>query len=893
MKLSLNICYHTQWGENIRVCGNVRALGAGMEDMAAAMTPAEDSDMWTLHVDIPDGETRLEYRYIVERDGHTVRREWGDGHILPLQPGVHGVNIVDRWCDMPEDKPFYSSAFTTCVFRRAGRQLPVSAEAGRVLLEVEAPLVAPDQVVAVCGSTPSMGSWEPARAVRMSDADYPLWRCVVDCRDITEASEFKFVVLDCRDGSLVAWEPGENRRVGIKPEIGEATVIAGLRMHNPFGHWRGAGVAIPVFSLRSDEDFGVGDFYDMKRMIDWAASTGQRFLQILPINDTTMTHTWKDSYPYNANSTFALHPMYLRLEALGRLKDHARREHYARLRNSLNELMQIDYEKVNNAKIAYFHEIFAQNGATDLATDEFRAFFEANRSWLVPYAAFCVLRDRYSTPDFTLWPAEYATYDAARIADFAATSREEMEYVYYLQFHLDRQMKEVAAYAREHGVAIKGDIPIGISRTSADAWQSPELFNMDSQAGAPPDVFSVLGQNWGFPTYNWDVMARDGYAWWKARFRKMSDYFDAYRIDHVLGFFRIWQIPMDAVHGLLGIFNPALPFTPDEMRSGYDFWFDADRFTRPYIMDWFLGDYFGDLTDEVRARYLHAEGDGRYSLLPEFDTQRKVVDHFASLEAGDHNNRIRDGLMGLIDNVLFIEDPVQRGKYHPRISAQFSQIYQSLGDYEKWCFNRLYNDFFYHRHDAFWYEKAMEKLPPLLQSTDMLVCAEDLGMIPHCVPEVMRRLEMLSLEIQRMPKDPKVEFGDTWHYPYFSVCTTSTHDMGGIRQWWEEDRGATQRFYNQVLHEPGGAPYFCEPWICNRIVDLHLKSPSMLCILPLQDWLSIDGDLRRTDPREEQINVPANSRHYWRYRMHLTIEDLMRAESFNDILRSSIAASGR
>ena len=890
MMLTLHIDYHTQWGECLKVCGSAQVLGAGRDNFAAPMTPG-DGDRWTLHIDIPEGEMPVTYHYIVVRDGHTVRREWGKGHTLDCPQPLHSCVMLDRWCDMPDDKPFYASAFTQCVCKRQAPAPDVEASAGKILFEAEAPMVAPGQVLAIAGSTPSLGAWDTAKAVRMSDARYPQWRALVDARDITAASEFKFVVLDSATGNVVAWEHGDNRTVGIDPAIGEATVLAGLRVRNPF-HWKGAGVAIPVFALRSDDDFGVGDFYDLKKMIDWAAATGQRFVQILPVNDTTMTHTWMDSYPYNANSTFALHPMYLRLQELGTLADKKRRAHYEALGKDLNALAQIDYERVNEGKIAFFHEIFAQEGQRTLASADYKAFVEANRSWLLPYAAFCVLRDRFGTPDFTQWPDGFDRYDAERIERFAAANTADMDYVCYLQYHLDKQMRHVAAYARERGVAIKGDIPIGISRTSADAWQSPELFNMNSQAGAPPDDFSVLGQNWGFPTYNWDVMARDGYAWWKARFSKMSEYFDAYRIDHVLGFFRIWQIPMDAIHGLLGIFNPALPFTPDEMRSGYDFWINPDLHTRPYIMDWFLGDFFGELTDRVRNEYLIAEGYGRYRLKPEVDTQRKVADLFAGA-ADDASKRIRDGLMGLIDNVLFIEDPVERGKYHPRISAQHSYIYRSLNDYEKWCFDRLYNDFFYRRHDAFWHEKAMQKLPPLIGATDMLVCAEDLGMIPHCVPSVMHELEILSLEIQRMPKDPNTEFGNTAAYPYFSVCTTSTHDMGGIRQWWEEDRAATQRFYNQVLHESGQAPYFAEPWVCERIVRRHLESPSMLCILPWQDWMSIDGDLRRHAPREEQINVPANSRHYWRYRMHIKLEDLLLCDSLNDILLTAIRTSGR
>ncbi len=656
--------------------------------------------------------------------------------------------------------------------------------------------------------------------------------------------------------------------------------------------WRGAGVAIPVFSIRSKSDFGVGDFYDVKDMVDWAVATGQSFIQLLPVNDTTMTHTWTDSYPYNANSTFALHPMYLRLSELGTLADKKRQQYYDNLGRELNELKEIDYERVNNAKNEFCREIFRQEGAKVMATPDFKAFVEKNLSWLEPYAAYCALRDKFGSAEFSQW-GEYEKYDAKKIAKFIKANPDDINFVYYQQFYLDKQMRHVHQYASERGVAIKGDIPIGISRTSVDAWTNPRLFNLDCQAGAPPDDFSVLGQNWGFPTYNWEEMNKDGFAWWKARFRKMAEYFDAYRIDHILGFFRIWQIPMDAIHGLLGIFNPALPFSVDELRYNYDFWIDVDLQTTPYIMDYFVEDFFGPYTSEACKKYMKSAGHGRYRLKDEFNTQRKIADYFAGLPKNEKNSRLCDGLLGLVDNVLFIEDPYEKGKYHPRISAQFTYVYRSLNDYERWCFDRLYNDFYYHRHNDFWYGKAMWKLPPLIDSTDMLVCAEDLGMIPACVPAVMQQLEILALEIQRMPKDPGAEFGNTWNYPYLSVCTTSTHDMGGIRQWWEENRDKTQDFYNKVLHCQGAAPYFAEPWVCDRIIDLHLDSPSMLCILPLQDWLSIDGDLRRENPQEEQINVPANSRHYWRYRMHLNIEDLLRDTDFTARLRDKIHNSGR
>ena len=890
MKLTFNIDYRTNWGESLYVTGNCQALGDNDFEKARKMD-LQGQQQWKLSIEVPDDTQQVEYRYEVRHDNGYVKHEWGPAHVLPIGTSTVDTVIYDRWQDQPLDKPYYASAFVDCICARGPRAKQVFPRKNFVTFEVAAPMLQPDWTLAIVGETESLGKWDTAAAKKMSDADYPRWAVNVDASDLKDDTQYKFIILD-QEGKEVAWEAGDNRTLGVFPARGAATVVAGMRFINPLQPWRGAGTAIPVFSLRSEEDFGVGDFFDLKKMIDWCKSTGQTFLQILPINDTTMTHMWQDSYPYNANSCFALHPMYLRLEELGVLADKARREHFDNLRHELNALPQIDYERVNNAKIEYFHEIFDQEGERTVKSADFKAFVEKNKSWLMPYAAFCVLRDRHNSPVFATW-GEYAVYDKDKIDEFIRHNQGEIDYVCYLQYHLDKQMHQVHDYANEKGIAIKGDIPIGISRDSVDAWIDPRLFNMDCQAGAPPDDFSVLGQNWGFPTYNWEEMARDGFAWWKARFRKMSEYFDAYRIDHVLGFFRIWQIPYSALHGLLGTFNPALPFTPDELRYDYDFWLDVDLQTTPFIMDYFLHDFFGEYTDEARERFMYEVSAGRYKLKDPFTTQRAVADYFATQEKNDKNTRLCDGLLGLIDQVLFIEDPVEEGKYHPRISAQFTYIYRHLNDYERWCFDRLYNDFFYRRHNDFWYGKAMWKLPPLIDATNMLTCAEDLGMIPACVPAVLSQLEILTLEIQRMPKDPNAPFGNTWSYPYYSVCTTSTHDMGGIRVWWEEDPARTADYYHHVLHQQGEPPFYAEPWVCEKILELNAKSPSMLCIIPLADWLSMDGTIRRGNPADEIINVPANPRHYWRYRMHLTLDDLRRASDFNNKLTTLIKSSGR
>lgn len=883
MKLTFHINYHTNWGESVYIVAPFAPEGLKLE--------LQGTEAWSVTVDIPESEANFDYRYQVRNDNGARIDEWGPAHHFGRGRSTCAANIFDRWQDQPWDKPYYSSAFTQCIRRRGTKAKPATVRKGHITISVAAPMVEPDCVVALCGSAPSLGEWDTAKAILMSDADYPVWTATVPAADLNSATEFKFLILNA-DLKPVAWENGSNRVLGITPAADEVTVYAGMRFINPLAPWRGAGTAIPVFALRSEEDFGVGDFFDLMKMVDWCKATGQNFLQILPINDTTMTHTWVDSYPYKANSCFALHPMYLRLEELGILADKQRREYYEAIRAELNALPAVDYERVNNAKNEYFREIFAQEGARTLASHDYKDFLAANSHWLLPYAAFCTLRDQFGTPEFGKW-GEYAVYDKAKVDKFIADNRTQIDFVCYLQFHLDRQMRRVHQYANAAGIAFKGDVPIGIARDSVDAWTDTRLFNMDCQAGAPPDDFSVLGQNWGFPTYNWEEMARDGFAWWKARFRKMAEYFDAYRVDHVLGFFRIWQIPMDAIHGLLGVFNPALPFSEDELRYNYDFWLDVDLQTTPYIMDSFLPDFFGPYADEARERFMYSVGYGRYKLKDPFATQRAVAEYFATQEINEKNTRLCDGLIGLIDQVLFIEDPYEKGKYHPRISAQYTYTYRALNDYERWCFDRLYNDFFYRRHNDFWYGKAMWKMPPLINATDMLCCAEDLGMIPNCVPAVLSNLEILTLEIQRMPKDPSTRFGNTWSYPYYSVCTTSTHDMGGIRAWWEEDRSQTADFYHNVLHHGGEVPYFCEPWICREILDLQVKSPSMLCIIPLADWLSMDEKLRRENPADEVINVPANPRHYWRYRMHLTLEQLRGETEFNTELAKMIKDSGR
>ncbi len=656
---------------------------------------------------------------------------------------------------------------------------------------------------------------------------------------------------------------------------------------------RCAGTLVPVFSLRSRESFGVGDFGDLKKMIDWVAKTKQRVLQILPINDTTITHTWTDSYPYSCISIFALHPQYADLNQLPKIADKALADEMEQLRQELNALPQIDYERVNDAKVRYLRAIYEQEGKDTLASKEFKQFFKETEQWLVPYAQYCFLRDTNGTADFLKWEGHtsWNEDDRAALSNGRTKAYRDVAFYYFVQFILSEQMKAAHEYARANHVILKGDIPIGVNRFGCDVWSEPRYFNLNGQAGAPPDDFSVSGQNWGFPTYNWDEMIADGCQWWVRRFQNMQQYFDAYRIDHVLGFFRIWEIPATAVHGLLGHFSPALGMSREEI-EGYGLHWQEDLFTTPFITDWVLDRVFHERAQEVREKYVEPKWEGHYRMRPEFDTQKKIEAAFEGCTE-ERDIWLRDGLYSLVSDVLFVRDHKDSNKFHPRISVQFDFIYENLYDSDKAIFNRLYNDYFYRRNNQFWYHEAMKKLPLLVNATRMLVCAEDLGMVPDCVEWVMNELRILSLELQSMPKDPKVRFGYLSRNPYRSVCTISSHDMPTLRQWWDENWERTQAYHNTMLHRGDAAPHPLPGWLARDILSRHLYSPSMLCIISIQDWMAMDENLRLDDPDAERINIPANPKHYWRYRMHVNLEDLMENQDFNGNMIEMITNSGR
>ena len=895
MIVSFQIPYRTVWGESVAV-DLTAVTKTGKETNTHLSLSTVDGNLWRGEVPLSASAVKISYQYSIEKDDSVVRREWDmQARTVALPKGsVNRLLCIDHWRECPSNPHRYTSAFTEAFSRRQLMDWPETPWERSLTIWVEAPEVPSDCILAVLGSSPLLGEWQQGREVRLVPVAPNTWAFSLDLDAIDGTLEYKYLVLDADTGSQRGWELHDNRLLA-KPAVERkmSVSIEDSPVSLPFAPWRGAGCVIPVFSLRSEHSFGVGDFGDLKRMVNWVAMTGQRVLQLLPVNDTTLSRRWTDSYPYNAISIYALHPLYADLSALPPLEDAAQRTAYRDAQQKLNALPRMDYERVMDTKHNYLRCLFVQEGKKTMATKAYKAFYSANREWLLPYAAFCTLRDLFHTPDFRRWPKyrQYTDKIASMLMKKDTETADEIDFNCYVQYILHEQLTEAQRYARSKGVALKGDIPIGISPTSVEAWKEPHYFNLDGQAGAPPDYFSQNGQNWGFPTYNWEAMLADGCRWWRSRFEKMAEYFDAYRIDHVLGFFRIWEIPQDSVHGLLGHFAPALPMSVDEIEE-FGLTWREQVYLQPYITDRIINRLFGDDTATVRHTYLEPMGNGRYALKEEYNTQRKVEAVFSNKNDA-HSLSIRDGLYRLISNVLFLRDKHETDKFHPRIVAMHDFLYEDLGDWEKDAFNRIHEHYFHHRHNQFWYEQAMKKMPHLVAATRMLVCAEDLGMIPECVPWVMNELGILSLEIQTMPKKSWVQFANLWENPYRSVATISTHDMPTLRGWWDEQRETVQTYYNQMLYHEGQAPHPLPGAVAEEIVVRHLESPSMLCLLSLQDWLSIDESVRFSDPDAERINVPSNPRHYWCYRMHVTIEQLMANTALNEKIRGLVRSSGR
>ncbi|HKK09207.1 MAG TPA: 4-alpha-glucanotransferase, partial [Bacteroidales bacterium] len=638
MILHFKIQYFTRWGERLRLAGDVPALGKMDENKAADMQlTSNDSGVWDLKIDVRRKlPITFKYRYFIEDENTGTRTyECADRELKISNPQCASADIFDSWRSAPEpENTLFSSAFTEAMLRPEKKTneefidfSTQEADEYIVRFQIHVARVEPGDRVGIAGNCGTLGNWDPEKGLLMTNEDHPKWRKEVRMKKKDLPVYYKYFIYNEHTGTVRFMEDGRDRFLNFNNirKKNKLLIRGDERFSFPRMPWKGAGVSIPVFSLKRQQGYGVGEFTDMKQLVDWANKTGMKLIQLLPVNDTVATHTWTDSYPYAAISVYALHPIYANIEEMGRLRSETANRIVKERGQHLNRGKTIDYDGVMQLKSRYFKMLFDEQKESFLQDKDFLKFFDKNAYWLKPYAAFSYLRDLFNTPNFSRW-GRYSNFKedlVDEITDINSDHYDDIAIHYFIQYHLHKQLLAAANYARENGVILKGDIPIGIYRNSVDAWVKPELYHMDKQAGAPPDDFSFKGQNWGFPTYNWDEMAKDGFRWWKNRLHKLSEYFDAFRIDHILGFFRIWEIPFESVDGIMGYFNPSLAFHRNELAER-GIYLDEFRMGRPYIREHFLYERFGDLTDSVKQQFLDEYAPGQYKLKPEVATQRQI-----------------------------------------------------------------------------------------------------------------------------------------------------------------------------------------------------------------------------------------------------------------------------
>jgi 4-alpha-glucanotransferase len=886
MKINLFLKYSTQLGQSISVyLKDENGLVVETESLQY-----ENQSSWKISLDTLSLKKKnvVYYQYALLENGVFQYLDNWKNRTLDLISQSNDFDVIDIFDDWQsliiESEVFNTKPFRNLFFKNNTSKKSITLKKITHQFNVACIQLPQNKKIGILGSGKKWNNWDPEKLVLL-DKNESYWSVNLKFKKTDFPLEFKFVVFDAVTKKIDCFEPNENRKCTEIPQENKFIV------HNHIvdfkdSAWKGAGINIQLSSLKSKKNWGVGDFSTLELLSDWCKKADIKMIQLLPINDTIATYTNKDSYPYAAISVFALHPMFIDISSLVNQYHLTIGDAMLKQVQKLNQRSTFDYESVSILKLEIINTIFRKQKLDFLKTVSFKQFFKANQEWLQPYAVFCFLRDKYKTVNYFHWN-EYAVYQEKHIKQFCDPANaffEEIAFYYFTQYHLHVQLKKAIETAHKNGVIIKGDLPIGVGRFSVDTWMKPHLFHLDMQAGAPPDAFSTKGQNWNFPTYNWEEMKKENYSWWRKRLSHMDNYFDAIRIDHILGFFRIWSVPLHAISGIFGHFEPVIALKKSDVKNK-GLLFDEHRYCDPLVNSDLIKQWF-----ELDAEWVESTiiKDGK--IKSTLNTEKKIEQFCLANNVSDD---IKFKLFDLLADVILLKDENNAGQYHFRINMQQTNVFKSFSKEEQEKLNELYNSYFYNNQNDIWDESAKEKLTAIQQSTKMLICAEDLGMVPEIVEPALLKREILSLQVQRMPKKYNERFSNPLEAPYLTVVTPSTHDMSTIREWWTENKAQSQNFYNQYLLKSGKAPPKADAEICKSIIKNHLQSKAMWCVFLIQDLLSADDQLKRKKVLEERMNIPADPEHIWNYSMHITIEQLIREKAFTQAVKKSIIESNR
>ena len=639
------------------------------------------------------------------------------------------------------------------------------------------------------------------------------------------------------------------------------------------------GMAIPVGALRTSESCGIGEFLDLEPMADFCKKSSIDLIQLLPVNDTGT-----ESSPYSALSAFALHPVYIRLQAIPEAASFDK--DIAELRAKYDSLPRFRYREIRDEKLEMLHRIFDINEKNIVNSPELSAWIQEN-PWIAEYAVFMNLKRRNFDASWKTWD-KMRTPTHAEIQDRWNSPNRRSEHLFFawLQMRLDQQFSRAVAYCGKQGIAVKGDIPIMMNEDSCDAWANPEFFRDDLRAGSPPDGPNPLGQNWGFPIYNWENLKADGYSWWKQRLAHSARYYSAYRIDHILGFFRIWAIPYGEGSGFLGWTCPHAPVTAAELAERG---FTGDR------LRWICEPHVPTRTIEAVNNYDYLGTHGILNKLmnrignEELWLFKSEIHHENDICNVPMPDAVRAELVKAWRNRMMLvtgRDDKGKALYSPVWTFRESTAWQSLGGDEKNSLEELFREKS-RQNEILWKNQAEELLGTLTSSVNMLACAEDLGTIPESVPEVLGKLGILGLKVIRWERhwDRQGQpFKNIAEYPGLSVATSSVHDSSTLRGWWEQENGA-QDFLacwnpEQAGCPPGSTDLFrtrYSPEVAAFVLRTMAGTSSSVLVIPMQDFLSLSKDYYAANPTDERINVPGSvSSFNWTYRLPETVENLIK-----------------
>ena len=654
---------------------------------------------------------------------------------------------------------------------------------------------------------------------------------------------------------------------------------------------RKSGIVIPLGALRTSQSCGVGEYPDLVVLGDVCSLCGLSFIQLLPVNDTGF-----QSSPYSALSAFALHPLYLRLGDLPEAQ--VFRAEMEALSARFEGERRFPYPDILSAKLALLRRVFDASAPAIRKDPGLEAWIGAN-PWVRDYAVFLGLKEEHGGKSWKDWPAHRDPEAPEVQALWEDPSRRDGHLFHaWVQMRCGEQFLSASRALADRGIALKGDLPILMNDDSADVWAHRAWFRTDRIAGAPPDMFSELGQNWGFPVYDWEALAREGYSFWTGRLRQAAKYYGAYRIDHVLGFFRIWALPEREESGYMGAFDPSRPILRAELAAAA---FSDDRIrwlSEPHIRETALAEAAGrdaaagDVPDSGGAAGLAARAAetflDRIGSEPLFLFKRTVRG-----EKDIRAARLPASVEGFLlsawrDRVLI---PLGPDAFAPAWRHYAASAWTTLSEAERSKLSGMIRTKAA-ESELDWEEHGRRLLSILKSAVDMLPCAEDLGAVPPCVPKVLAELGILGLRIPRWTRlwdEPGQPYIEPEAYPRLTVCAPSVHDTSTLRDWWEHEAEPSDR----RAAYGDSPPESWSPEVGLRVLARFAGGASTLLVVQLQDLLDLGPAYASGDSRSDRINVPGTiAATNWIWRMPVTLEDLAADREWTGKVKRALFRAG-